>query len=209
MATLAQDTFARADSSSGLGTASDGQTWSTFSGSGLAGIASNEGYLQGGSPFPTTIIGAKTTKNINALMRVSQNGNTGDAVGPCFRYQSAGNQYFVNLFDGVVFASLVGGNFTSLASGSIPSLPVNGYYHLRVVMQNNHCQVRVWPDDGSAEPGTWNIDTTDSTWSGAGQFGLTTNGGGTQVFVDHMTVTDNVAGSTFLHRKNRIGMVFP
>ena len=28
MATLAQDTFARADSSSGLGTASDGQTWS-------------------------------------------------------------------------------------------------------------------------------------------------------------------------------------
>lgn len=144
-------------------------------------------------------------------MRLSQNGNTSAGIGPCFRVQSTGNLYFMALYQGCLFAYLASGSLTSIATGSIPSLPVNGYYWTRTIMQNNHCQIRVWPDDGSGEPSTWNIDTTDSTYSSAGQFGITTNGAGGQVFFDHLTVTDNQASTatTILHRKNRIGMVLP
>jgi hypothetical protein len=212
MAVLAADTFIRADSSSGLGTASDGQTWSAATGSPVAGITGNKGFFQGGNNFPSSLLGSKTTKNINALIRMSQNGNIDAGVGPYFRVQSAGNGYFVALFEGVLFAKLVSGSFGgSIATGSIPSASMNGFYWTRTVMQDSHCQIRVWPDDGSPEPGTWNIDTTDSTYSTAGQFGITTNGAGGQVYFDHLTITDNqaVSSTTILHRKTRVGQVLP
>ncbi len=210
MTVLAVDTAIRADNPSSMGNASDGQTWSAATGSPVVGIASNEIFFQGGNSFPSSLLGSKTTKNINFLARLSQNGNTDAGVGPYFRVQSAGNGYFMALFEGVLFAFLSGGSFNSIATGTIPSASVNGFYWTRTVMQNSHCQIRVWPDDGSPEPGTWNIDTTSTTYTTAGQFGLTTNGAGGQVYADHITITDNTAnGSTFLHRKTRTGLMLP
>ena len=196
MTTLATDTCIRSDQS-GLGTASDGQVWSV-NGTMTTSIASNEAVITASSGFPSAFLGTKTTADINFLMRLEQNNNVFDGIGPCFRCVDSANMYFVAAYagsGGLVFAKLVSGGFTQLGSGSF-TLNINTFYWIRVVMSGSHLQARIWAD-GSSEPSTWTIDTTDTTYSAAGQFGVSTNTfsqGTDTVKFDSITVTDNSSG---------------
>lgn len=190
MTVLSTDTCIRANQS-GLGTASDGETY-TVNGSITTSIASNEAVVTGSGTFTSAILGTQTTANINFLVRVEQTNNNFDGVGPCWRSDSTGqNCYFVAIYNGgLLFAKLVSNGFTQLASTNVSE--VEGvFYWIRVSMTGNHLQARIW-QDGSGEPGTWNIDTTDSTYASAGRYGMSFNGfSGAGVKFDHITVTDN------------------
>lgn len=190
MTVLSTDTCIRANQS-GLGTASDGETY-TVNGAITTSIVSNEANVTGSGTFTSAILGTQTTANINFLVRVEQINNNFDGVGPCWRSSANGqNCYFVAIYSGnLLFAKLVSNGFTQLASTAVSE--VSGtFYWIRVSMTGNHLQARTW-QDGNSEPGTWNIDTTDATYSAAGRYGMSFNQfSGTGVQFDHITVTDN------------------
>lgn len=187
---------------SGLGTASDGiNVWGAITNSATANIVSDEASISNCvSGFPTTFLGGQTTTNINFLVRVQQSNSVNDGIGPCFRCQDANNMYFVALYEnlsGLIFSKLTGGTFTNIASGNF-ALSTGTFYWIRVVMSGNQLQARVWPD-GTSEPGTWLISTTDNTYSSAGQFGMIFNifaASSDVALFDHITVTDNTVNGT-------------
>lgn len=193
MATLSTDSCTRPDQS-GLGTASDGESY-TINGTITTSIASNEAVVSGSGTFTSALLGTQTTANINFLVRVEQTNNNFDGVGPCWRSSANGqNCYFVAIYSGnLLFAKLVSNGFTQLASTNVSE--VSGtFYWIRVSMTGNHLQARVWAD-GSGEPGTWNIDTTDATYSAAGHYGMSFNQfSGSGVKFDSITVTDGISG---------------
>src|SRR5487761_1252232 len=194
MTILAQDTFIRSNQS-GFGLCSDGiNTWGSPVGTMTTAIASDEGVVSGSSGFPTVFCGTKTTTDSNFLINVTQNQNADDSVGPFFRAADNANGYFVVPYGGIgglLFGKLTGGAESNLATGSF-AMSVGTAYSLRVVLAGNHLQARIW-QAGTTEPSTWLIDTTDSTYSAAGQFGLISNtfAGSDTVTVATMTGTDN------------------
>jgi len=213
VSTIATDTMLRGDQS-GLGTASDGQSY-TLNGGIATSIVSNEAVITGSGGFLSVFLGTKTTADINFLVRLTQNSNPFDGIGPCFRAVDASNMYIIALYSGLgglVFAKLVSGGFNNIADANI-TLNNGEYRWIRAQMIGNHVQIRSWVDGGS-EPGTWDIDTTDSSYASAGRFGMATNafaGGGDTVSFDHITVTDTKAstGSNLLTRGHRLGRILP
>ncbi len=194
MTPLAVDTFAGANQS-GFGACSDGiNTWGSPVGTMTTAISGDEGVVSGSSGFPTVFCGTKTTADSNFLINFTQNQNADDSVGPFFRAVDNANGYFVVAYGGaggLLFAKLVSGVYSALATGAF-AMSVGTKYSLRVVLAGNHLQARAWVA-GTTEPTTWLIDTTDSTYTAAGQFGLIANtfAGADTVSVDTMTVTDN------------------
>jgi hypothetical protein len=189
---LSTDTCQRADQS-GLGTASDGETY-TVNGGLTTSIVSNEAQITNSSGFTSVILGTQTTTDINFLVRLTQINSLYDGIGPCFRSDATGqNCYFVARYAGVgglLFAKLTGGSYSGIASGNF-ALNTSVFTWIRVVMAGNHLQTRIW-DDGQSEPSTWLIDTTDNSYTAAGRYGLLFNGFGSDIVTfDSITVTDN------------------
>jgi hypothetical protein len=60
----------------------------------------------------------------------------------------------------IAVTKLVAGAATALTSPTF-TWAVNTYYWMRVRFQSGNIKVRVWAD-GQAEPGTWNVDITDT-----------------------------------------------
>lgn len=197
MGVLSVDTCIRPNQS-GLGTSSGGETYTT-NGTFTASIQNDEATIEGSTGFTSALLGTQTTADIGFLVRVTQNNNVFDGIGPTWRSDATGaNCYFLALYagsGGLVFAKLVSGGFTSLATGTF-TLALNTFYWVRVLMLGNHLQARIW-QDGNSEPLTWLIDTTDSTYSTAGRYGMSFNqfsGGTDTVQFDHITVTNGVSG---------------
>lgn len=201
MTTLATDTMIRANQS-GLGTASDGvNVWAAITNSATANIVNNEASISNCiSGFPSIFLGSQTTADINILVRIQQVNSTLDGFGPCFRCIDANNMYFIALYsgdNGLLFAKLTSGSYSFIQAGNF-TFSTGVYYWIRTVMSGNHLQARVW-QDGNSEPSTWTIDTTDTTYTTAGQFGMSCNTFQTSsdtVLFDHITVTDNSTSST-------------
>lgn len=193
MTTLAQDTFQRANASS-WGTASDGHVWATVAGSPTLAISSNEGTALTGA-FATDavmLLGSGTTKPINFLMRMKIINGNGGAV---WRYQSSGNYYRLVCETGTAYLQkAVSGSVSTIttASGTF-----NVFVWLRVVSNNNDIAITLWAD-GSSEPGTPTISTTDSTYTTAGQYGISdvSYDGSSLNYFDSLTITDNSSGGS-------------
>jgi hypothetical protein len=62
-----------------------------------------------------------------------------------------------------------GGIPTTLAGGSWTGVPDLSIYNLRFQVVGTTVRARVWPSS-SAEPSTWNVEVTDATNAGAGDF---------------------------------------
>jgi hypothetical protein len=192
--TLSVDTCLRPDQA-GLGTSSGGETY-TINGSLTTSISSNEAVVTGSSGFTSALLGAQTTADIDITVRVEQINNNFDGVGPTWRSDATGaNCYFIALYAGtILFAKLVGGGFSSIASTNISEMS-GTYYQMHVKMIGNHLQARAW-QDGTSEPGTWNIDTTDSTYAAAGRYGMSFNAfSGAGIHFDHITVTNGTSST--------------
>lgn len=193
MTTLATDNFTRTNQS-GFGTASDSQVWGTATGAPVTSITSNKGRwcCQGNSSFIQ--IGTKTTGSINHLGRYYLEGSS-DLVGAMFRSTDSSN-YYVVIFNTTTlfFEKFVIGSSTQLTSSSISADTTHGWW-VRVVASGTTIQARIW-QDGTSEPSTWNINTTDSTYSSGG-FGCFAFLNAVGADIDSLTVTDNSVIYTF------------
>ena len=165
-----QDTFAGRTVASGWGTASDGNVWTTNAGDGQS-VAAGEGIINGSSASTFNTLGAALSADTNIAVRWSIN-DSSSTHGILTRFQST-NQYYLARYDGaghIAFFKNVGGTKTTVTS--VAFTPTSGtFYWLRFVVQGSAIQIRHWAD-GSSEPSTWDINTTDTSITAAGKVGL-------------------------------------
>ena len=80
--------------------------------------------------------------------------------------------YAVRLRNGDIYVYRASGvTATQLAGDTTLSLTTGNWYWVRFRINGSAYKAKVWAD-GDAEPGTWNIESTDSTYSTAGSVGL-------------------------------------
>jgi hypothetical protein len=138
-------------------------------------------------------IGSGTTANINFLERFRISNNSAQA-GCIWRYVNTTNYYRTVIFNGALYIQkVVAGTLSTIASASLTGWTSSQYWWVRTVMSGTSITATAW-QDGTVEPGTPTISTSDSTFASAGVFGLHTYdvAGGT-VYFDCLYVTDNAS----------------
>ena len=110
-----------------------------------------------------------------ALFKTGSYGNaTGLPVaGACVRATSGGNGYFCGprTSTQLRLSSIAGGGPTTIASATISTLSAGTWYWIRFRANSTTLQARIWADGGS-EPGTWDINTTNGTYTAADSVGV-------------------------------------
>lgn len=164
---LAQDTFLRANQS-GWGVASDAEVWAVLAGTG-ASISANQGIITNATGDVHLKIGTQTTTDTESLVRTSFSA-TGTYALTFLRYSNDSNWYRCQITtNSLSMAKVVAGTYSDLAF-STPSLSAGVNYWLRFRIQGTTLSGKVWPD-GTTEPSTWTLTTTDSSIASGG-FGL-------------------------------------
>jgi streptogramin lyase len=168
--TLGQDTFQRADQSL-WGVASGGESWSgdanqssTFSIVNNAGIVANTNGIS-----YSAVLGAPAT-NAEVVATGSISSFADNNLGPVLRWQD-GNNWYKAFIDGnnLFIQKKVNGATSIIASTPFVAAPNTAYtIHFRAV--GSTLTASAWPAD-SAEPGSWMVTATDSSFS-SGYCGL-------------------------------------
>ncbi len=99
---------------------------------------------------------------------------TGNVIaGVCVRATSAANGYYFGprTSTQLRLSSVAGGSPTTIASATISALSTGVWYWIRFRANGTTLQGRLWADGGS-EPGTWDINTTNGTYSAADSVGV-------------------------------------
>jgi|SRR5256885_7482987 len=178
MGVLASDNYIRSNSTGwGVSTGpNSGQTWAIKTGSGWT-LTSNAGLVNSTSDN-TYLLGTGTQGDVEGFCQSIAPGD--DWFGPFLRSNAAGtiayqaitqpaaNQLALNFYSSGTRTNLQTASFTFTA---------NHTYAIRFRVTGNtnpRCQARIW-DTSGGEPGTWNIDFTDSSANkitAAGNYGL-------------------------------------
>lgn len=194
MAILASDTFAHPNQAN-WPTSSGGQTWTAPRGSGTYSISSNEGVnsANGGS-FSVARIGSGTATGTEVLVRCQPADTTSD-IGTIARFVDANNFYY-GVFEAgkALIGKDVSGTFTTINSVAF-SYSTSNFYWLRFNLVGTNLKLKIW-QDGTGEPGSWTVTTTDASLSSGG-YGLGSDAVGSTNF-DHLTVTDAATAVHFL-----------
>lgn len=112
-----------------------------------------------------------------------------------FRGESAlqNNGYFLSIepsYNNVRFYKRVGGTQTALGTNTAVTLNASTTYNWKVEWTGTTLRCKVWT---GAEPGTWLVSITDSSFTAAGHSGIGTDGGlaaiAYTVFWDNVTLT--------------------
>ncbi len=173
---LRADTFARANSASGWGIASDGHTWALLSGASAAGgtvrITGNKGILAQSSASLFNVLGSSVSSaGQEGLVRWSVD-STNATAGILLRAQNASN-YYLARYNGqgsIEFMKKVGGVSTHYTAFSFTPGGGNLYW-LRFQVQGTTISIKVWAA-GTPEPDLWTYTTTDTSITAAGSVGL-------------------------------------
>ncbi len=192
MAFIGQDNFIRADQS-GWGTASDGQTYSQPVGTLVLSIVSNQGNVAGGSGATVIFFGSKTSADAQALCRMKFSA-TSNSLSLVLRATASNTFYFArygNAVGQIDISKDIAGTITQLVTGSFaPAVSTLFWCRFQVIGSNLFAK---WWLDGSGEPSSWTLSTTDSAISAAGQFGFRVAGtAGNNMDFDSYTVTDTL-----------------
>lgn len=169
-------------------------TYSLVRGNQTLSIASNEGVMTYVNTTTAGVVqaGSQQIGDCEILCRVSQGGSTTDLVGVVTKFIDSNNWYCFVIGDTAGQFQLikdVANTFTVKQSFAFTTT-VGSFYWIRARVQGTHFLGKIWAD-GSAEPNTWGIDTTDSSLTANGTFGLTcAPQSGNNVKVDSFYVID-------------------
>lgn len=197
MTTYNTDTFVRANVSGSWGTATDGSTW-VHTGSGTPNVTSNEGIIPSTPSNTDELYIGSTHTDMEVLVRFSITSNV-DTAAALLRYNSGTDSGYWMGYDGQVSTGHIyitnnsSGTKTSLASGSM-TLTNGTFYWVRAQAIGTALKVRIWQDGGS-EPSTWNLTTTNSTYT-SGYAGVVANSNGTGIKFDHFSSTSGATSTT-------------
>lgn len=209
MTQLGKDTFTRANQS-GWGTATDGQVWTMPIGTGTVSIASNEGTIVSNQADTDMQLGSGTYTDMEMLCRASIS-NTNDIIGFEGRFSSSGgvptSYKFLFYSGGVHINKGVSGNNFNLVNATV-TVNINTFYWYRFKIVGTGLYGKVW-QDGTVEPNTWTLQTTDSSIASGGIALLGNTGTASNsvsfdsfyivdyVLEDNMTISD-ISTSTIL-----------
>lgn len=146
--------------------------WSVISGDwDVISVGQNHiGHLLAGSVQNRRMVSiASVPANITLTARTKGNA-TGDSHADCsigfFSNSDASSYYFVMLGGtpnpDFWIGMWNGGSVYMLVSESLTALPNNEWYDVKVRLEGNHVDVKVWPDGGS-EPADWQLSYTAAT----------------------------------------------
>src|SRR5713226_801391 len=168
-ATLAQDTFHRANQTH-WGIASAGQIWSGDANSSqVFSIAGNGGQLANGNTSYSAVLGPTAT-NAQVLFSGSMSSFNNTNLGAVLRWTN-GNNWYKAYIDGtnLVVQKRVNGVYTILKQVPFAATAGTSYTLLSSAVGST-LSAKVW-QTGTPEPGTWMVTATDSTFQ-AGYCGL-------------------------------------
>jgi hypothetical protein len=172
MSTFAADTFTRSNQSGSWGTASGGGTWTTFASSPTLSISSNEGHVTGIATDFAAYLGSSTIADVDIVCRMNCGAYNNDAPGIYARVNGTGNWYRCMIgFGEIAFDKKVGGTFTGSFASATGTFTNSTYYWVRFRLQGTTLQAKYW-QTGNTEPGTWNLTTTDTGVTSAGNVGV-------------------------------------
>lgn len=161
------DTFASRTVASGFGTASDGNVWTINAGDGQS-VGSNEGKISGSSASTFATLGASlATADAEVVTRVMID-DSSNTSGLLARWTDT-NNYYLCRYDGVgnmaLFKDVAGTKTTIVSAAFTPN--AGTFYWLKFHVSGTTLEARWW-QDGTSEPSTWGLSTTDSALSGSG-----------------------------------------
>jgi len=161
-ATLAQDTFQRANQTY-WGTASDGQIWGGDANSSkVFSIAGNSGQLANGDNSYSAVLGPTAT-NAQALFSGSISSFNNTNIGAMLRWTN-GNNWYKAYIDGANLIIQKKGNGSTTILNEVAFAAQAGIsYTLRFSVVGSTLSAKVW-QTGSSEPGNWMVTATDSTF---------------------------------------------
>lgn len=167
MATILEDTFQRANVTGSWGTASSLQNWTIVSQqAGTVQVSGHAGQVSNTNGNGTNLLlGSVSRTDAEILVQTSLSDPTA-ASHQILRYESNGNFYYAgqdlnNVLAIKIRVADVGTTLVSTAN----TVSANQKFWLRFRVQGTTLSLRFWLD-GSAEPGTWNLTTTDTTYAG-------------------------------------------
>jgi hypothetical protein len=181
MTILGADNFANNGRvlTNGWNTSYDGQVWailggaaSHFSVTAGSGGVGGKGQITGATGAQTAVLGSGTSADQDIRVRVSVTGAT-DNVSAFGRVQAVNTGYRARL-TGTQFqlVSIVAGTITVIASTPFTTT-ANTNYQMHLRLRGTTISGSIWLD-GTIEPSTFMLSVTDSSVTGAGQYGITT-----------------------------------
>jgi hypothetical protein len=160
-------------------------------GVGVLNLASNQGRIGPGGNDTHVLLGSGTAATINILCRI-KSGDGGNAACVLFRYSNAGSVsgYRAGFFgSNIVVDKYVSGVRSNIGSTNV-SYVTGEEWWLRVVASSTSITVKAWKD-GNAEPGSPQVNLTDSSITSAGQYGISVFMSNDFTYFDSLVVTDN------------------
>ena len=195
---LGQDTFIGRTTSGNWGTASDGvNVWSYVRGTiGITlSVGSGLGSASGNSSsFGVVRCGTGTSADTDQIVTFKRT-SSADCCGVVARYTDPNNYYVINIgayTNNLVFSKMVAGSNTDVAFGGSVTPTLADYYSIRFRCVGTTIQARLW-DATLTEPTSWDINTTDTTFSGALGYGITIDPAGATAIVVNNYVATNAA----------------
>lgn len=163
------DTLTRANQS-GLGSGTDNQPWSKVSGTMTGDIASNKGHLVGTTDTYWRY-GSAVARDVKARVRFKCTDHVNDVFGIAVRAVDGANLYRPRAMNGTVqITKFIAGALTVIASTAFALINGQDYWMVYFVRDHLHT-VKVWAD-GTTEPSSWTVTTTDTTYLDSGGFGI-------------------------------------
>jgi hypothetical protein len=187
MTQIASDTFNRANQS-GWDTSSDGETWAIVRNSFTWNIVSNKGAANSAANFTIARLGSQTPTNSDNTARIAP--ASANNIGMVARFVDSSNFYYA-VFDAgnIVIGKDVAGTFSTLISTAF-AITFGTSYHLRFNLNGTTLMLKAW-QDGSAEPGSFQLSTTDASLASGG-FGVgSDDSGATNTLWDEYVVLND------------------
>jgi hypothetical protein len=131
-------------------------------------------YSGGGANWAISYIPLANAANLEILSQIRASATT-TWIGLAFRIQDANNFLtFYESRDGnlLKYARVVGDNHGTPPATAVSSMTANTWYSLRVQAVGSAVRARIW-QTGTAEPITWLIQYTDTTFQSQTNFGAT------------------------------------
>ncbi len=165
--TIGQDTLQRADvAASSWGVATDGHPWAiVLQTVGTAQVSNHAAQVSNSNNNGINLLlGSMSRTDTEVLMQTSLSDPTA-ATHPILRYVSQGNYYYAGQDLGNLLAIKARINDVGTTLVNISNtLTANQKYWIRFNVTGSTLSLRFW-QDGNAEPSTWNLQTTDTTFA--------------------------------------------
>ncbi len=178
MTQLGRADFLQTNNASSWNPATDGNSWTIDSGAASLSIVSNEGQVTGVTALTFLRLGNATSVDFDVKVRVSGSSTNYTVLGVYGRQTATNTCYRARIninvpSQGFALLKTIAGTSTVLVSMAFTA-SINTFYWVRFRGIGSTLLGKVWAD-GTSEPSTWTLTTSDTSITSAGNVGVCVN----------------------------------